>query len=68
MASVVVITSCNSEKESSSSAEKVPGFDLSSLDSTSKACDDFDSYANGGWKKKIRFPAQKVAGAHLNFG
>lgn len=56
MASVVVITSCNREKDSSSATEKVPGYDLSSLDSTQKACDDFDSYANGGWKKKNPIP------------
>ena len=56
MASVVAMTSCGSDKENTASVEKVPGFDLSSLDSTQKACDDFDSYVNGGWKKKNPIP------------
>lgn len=56
LASVVVFTSCNREKDQNSTAEKVPGYDLSSLDSTQKACDDFDTFANGGWKKKNPIP------------
>ena len=57
MASVIIVTaSCNKEKENESTVEKVPGFDLSSLDTTAKACDDFDTYVNGGWKKKNPIP------------
>ncbi|GGC07550.1 M13 family metallopeptidase [Dyadobacter sediminis] len=45
------------KKESEDNADlKVPGFELSSIDSSFKACDDFDSYANGGWKKKNPIP------------
>ncbi|MCE6988440.1 M13 family metallopeptidase [Dyadobacter sp. CY323] len=51
----MITASCKKEKEESAS-EKVPGFDVSSLDSTAKACDDFDTYANGGWKKKNPIP------------
>jgi putative endopeptidase len=46
---------CKKENEQSAT-EKIPGFDISSLDSTYKACDDFDSYVNGGWKKKNPIP------------
>jgi putative endopeptidase len=53
----IMVTGCNkNEKEEEASTEKVPGFDLSSLDSTAQACTDFDSYANGGWKKKNPIP------------
>ncbi|KAA0991042.1 M13 family metallopeptidase [Dyadobacter aurulentus] len=51
----LLVAGCKKETEESS-AEKVPGFDISSLDSTAKACEDFDSYANGGWKKKNPIP------------
>ncbi len=51
----LMISGCQKKGEESS-AETVPGFDVSSLDSTSKACDDFDNYANGGWKKKNPIP------------
>jgi putative endopeptidase len=32
------------------------GFDLSNLDTSVKACVDFDQYANGGWKKENPIP------------
>ena len=51
----LIFVGCKKEKEESST-EKVPGFSVSSLDSTVKACDDFDSYANGGWKKLNPIP------------
>jgi len=51
----MIFVGCKKEKEESST-EKVPGFSVSSLDSTVKACDDFDSYANGGWKKLNPIP------------
>jgi putative endopeptidase len=55
LAASLMLAGCNKETERSD-AEKVPGFDISSLDSTTKACDDFDTYANGGWKKKNPIP------------
>jgi putative endopeptidase len=51
----MIMGGCKKEKEESA-AETVPGFDVSSLDSTVKACDDFDTYVNGGWKKKNPIP------------
>lgn len=51
---LTLLVSCSKEKESS--GEKIPGFDITSLDSTFKACDDFDNYINGGWKKKNPIP------------
>ena len=55
LALVVSLAGCKKEKEETDTT-KVPGFDVSSLDSTAKACDDFDSYANGGWKNKNPIP------------
>ncbi|HEV7383223.1 MAG TPA: M13 family metallopeptidase, partial [Dyadobacter sp.] len=51
----LLTTGCKKEKEESD-VEKVPGYDITSLDSTYKVCDDFDNYANGGWKKKNPIP------------
>jgi len=55
LALVVSLAGCKKEKEETDTT-KVPGFELSSLDSAAKACDDFDAYANGGWKKKNPIP------------
>ncbi|NIJ51293.1 M13 family metallopeptidase [Dyadobacter arcticus] len=55
LAVTLLLSGCKKEKEESAT-EKVAGFDISSLDSTAKACDDFDNYANGGWKKKNPIP------------
>ena len=55
LALVVSLAGCKKEKEETDTP-KVPGFDVSSLDSAAKACDDFDAYANGGWKKKNPIP------------
>ena len=38
-------------------AKIVPAFDISSLDLNFKPTDDFDSYANGNWKKNNPIPA-----------
>jgi putative endopeptidase len=56
LAILLTVSGCKKESEESSSAEKVPGFDTGSLDSTFKVCDDFDNYVNGGWKKKNPIP------------
>ncbi|MCF2503621.1 M13 family metallopeptidase [Dyadobacter sp. CY107] len=52
----LAMSACKKEADQESAREKVPGFDTSSLDSTIKVCDDFDSYANGGWKKNNPIP------------
>src|SRR5947209_15329907 len=36
------------------------GFDLSSIDPTCKACDDFAQFATGGWKKNNPIPADRT--------
>src|ERR1700736_5348664 len=36
------------------------GFDLSALDPTCKACDDFAQFATGGWKKNNPIPADRT--------
>ncbi|QRR02324.1 M13 family metallopeptidase [Dyadobacter sandarakinus] len=55
LALAMMVAGCKKESDESEAA-KVPGFDVSSIDSTSKACDDFDAYANNGWKKKNPIP------------
>ena len=36
------------------------GFDPANMDSTCKACDDFNQYANGGWLKRTEIPGDKA--------
>ena len=38
-------------------AEALPGFDVLSLDRSASACQDFNQFANGGWKAKNPIPA-----------
>jgi putative endopeptidase len=38
-------------------AESLPGFDLASLDRGAAACQDFNQFANGGWKAANAIPA-----------
>ncbi|HWS89472.1 MAG TPA: M13 family metallopeptidase [Pyrinomonadaceae bacterium] len=38
-------------------AEGLPGFDLASLDRSASACQDFNQFANGGWKAANPIPA-----------
>src|ERR1700736_3685955 len=40
-------------------ASAARGFDLSSIDPTCKACDDFAQFATGGWKKNNPIPADR---------
>jgi putative endopeptidase len=41
-------------------ASAAHGFDLSSIDPTCKACDDFAQFATGGWKKNNPIPADRT--------
>jgi putative endopeptidase len=41
-------------------ASAARGFDLSSIDPTCKACDDFAQFATGGWKKNNPIPADRT--------
>ena len=38
-------------------AEVLPGFDLASIDRSASACQDFNQFANGGWKAANQIPA-----------
>jgi putative endopeptidase len=38
-------------------AEVLPGFDLASIDRGASACQDFNKFANGGWKAANQIPA-----------
>ncbi|KMQ59685.1 endothelin-converting protein [Chryseobacterium sp. BLS98] len=55
---IMIIFSCKEEKNSHlSSVLDNSGFDNSNIDSTKNPCTDFDSFANGNWKKKNPLPA-----------
>ncbi|MEC5148316.1 M13 family metallopeptidase [Chitinophaga sp. 212800010-3] len=71
LAAMVTLAACNSGSSSkkgdadstgnaSQTAEnaiKVPAFNMADLDTTFKACDDFDNFANGNWKKQHPIPS-----------
>ncbi|MGO4774633.1 hypothetical protein AB4084_03770 [Lysobacter sp. 2RAB21] len=40
-------------------AAPVSGIDLTGLDKTVKPGDDFDAFANGGWRKNFEIPADR---------
>src|SRR5215207_7173472 len=46
-----------SGKSKASKAESLPGFDLASIDRGASACQDFNQFANGGWKNANPVPA-----------
>ena len=55
---IMIIFSCKEEKKSHlSSVLDNSGFDNRNIDSTKNPCTDFDSFANGNWKKKNPLPA-----------
>ena len=54
----LIITSCNNNKKTMNAENKVPAFNLSTIDSTIKPCVDFDSYANGNWKQHNPIPSK----------
>ncbi|WP_201747862.1 M13 family metallopeptidase [Chitinophaga vietnamensis] len=61
LAAMVTMAACNSNSSSQQAANadttKVPAFNLSDIDSSFKACDDFDSFVNGNWKKHNPIPS-----------
>ncbi|HVI43305.1 MAG TPA: M13 family metallopeptidase [Chitinophaga sp.] len=60
LAAMVTLAACNSGGPSSQQAQdttKVPAFNLADIDSANKACDDFDNYVNGNWKKNNPIPS-----------
>ncbi|HEX8354130.1 MAG TPA: M13 family metallopeptidase [Pyrinomonadaceae bacterium] len=44
-------------KAKASKAESLPGFDVASIDRGASACQDFNQFANGGWKAANPIPA-----------
>lgn len=62
LAAMVTFAACNSgstqqHQEASTDTAKVPAFNLADIDTAYKACDDFDNYVNGGWKKNNPIPS-----------
>jgi putative endopeptidase len=60
LAAITSMAACNSKnssQEAAADSTKVPAFALNSIDSTVKACDDFDEFANGNWKKLNPIPS-----------
>src|SRR4051794_1263855 len=53
---VTILFSCDSNKNAKLNVRNA-GFDFGSIDSTKSPCVDFDSFANGNWKKKNSLPA-----------
>lgn len=54
------MAACNSQSTSeqiAADSTKVPAYDLSSIDSSYKPCDDFDNFSNGNWKKNNPIPS-----------
>ncbi|MET3875725.1 M13 family metallopeptidase [Chitinophaga sp. OAE865] len=61
LAAMVTFAACNSNSSSqqaeTADTTKVPAFNLADIDSSYKACDDFDNYVNGSWKKNNPIPS-----------
>ena len=57
VSALLLTTSCNNNTKQMNAENKVPAFDLSTIDSTVKPCEDFDGYANGTWKKHNPIPS-----------
>ncbi|MEI7663258.1 MAG: M13 family metallopeptidase [Bacteroidota bacterium] len=54
---VAISSSCTNNSKQMSNSNKVPAFDLTTIDSTVKPCVDFDGYVNGNWKKHNPIPS-----------
>jgi len=60
LAAMVTFAACNSGSSTQSNGAdttKVPAFNLADIDSSYKACDDFDNFVNGNWKKNNPVPS-----------
>ena len=61
LAAISLMAACNNNttKQTQEGADttKVPAFEVSSIDSSAKPCDDFDQFVNGSWKKNNPIPS-----------
>lgn len=57
--------SCNNN-QTMNAENKIPAFDVKTMDTKIKSCDDFDGYVNGNWKKNTPIP--KTEGSWGSFG
>ena len=59
LAAVTLMAACNNNttQQAGTDSTKTPAFEVSSIDSTVKPCDDFDGFVNGNWKKNNPIPS-----------
>lgn len=59
LSSLALFAACTSEPKmtETDTAPKVAAFDVANMDTTIRPCDDFDSFANGNWKKNNPVPS-----------
>ncbi|MCW3462923.1 M13 family metallopeptidase [Chitinophaga nivalis] len=60
LAAMITFAACNSNnspQQQAADSTKVPAFNLADIDSSFKACDDFDNYVNGNWRKNNPVPS-----------
>ncbi|RBL94180.1 M13 family peptidase [Chitinophaga flava] len=50
-------TNTSTKQQETADTTKVPAFNVADIDTAYKACDDFDNYANGNWKKNNPIPS-----------
>ena len=58
----VTLNSCKKEAETS----KVPGIDLTKMDTTVKPGEDFFKYVNGGWLENNEIPSDRTSWGSFN--
>ena len=61
LAAVPVSTAAAQAAQSADPAKVSVGIDLAGIDRTVKPGDDFDAYANGGWRKATEIPADRAS-------
>ncbi|WP_212001720.1 M13 family metallopeptidase [Chitinophaga sp. HK235] len=61
LAAMVTFAACgtntSTKQQETADTTKVPAFNMADIDTAHKACDDFDNYANGNWKKNNPIPS-----------
>jgi len=64
--SLLISTSCSRSTKTGKGENKVPPFDVSTIDASVKPIEDFDAFANGNWKKKNAIPATENSWGSFN--